>query len=237
MREYWLAAVLFVSGSALAGTPLPDGPHVQVSGTGKVTTRPDSALIKFEFEYREPRPLPAKQRVDGAVNRLLAGLGAFSIDDRDITASELSASEDIDFDDNGRKVSNGFVAERKVAVVLKDVSRLNELLDAGLGAGATGIGSVQFMSTREKALRDEAKHKAIESARDQAGEFASAFGGKLGPVYSINSSGSNSNYEYYGETTLDRIEVTGSKINTAGRYLQADVEYTESVRAVFELQR
>ena len=65
--------------------------------------------------------------------------------------------------------------------------------------------------------------------------LALAFGGRLGPVYSINSIGSHTGYEY-GATTLDRIQVTGSRVG-GGRYLQADVEFNESVRAVFDLQR
>lgn len=83
--------------TANAGTPLPDGPHIVASGQGKVSVKPDSARVRFDFASRAAQPLPAKQAVDAAVNRLLAGLDAFGVQDADVTASSLDASEDVNY--------------------------------------------------------------------------------------------------------------------------------------------
>ena len=74
-----------------------------------------------------------------------------------------------------------------------------------------------------------------KDAREKASGLATAFGGALGPVYSINSVRSGSD-DGYGGTTLDRVEVTGSRIQRSS-YLQPTVEYMERVSAVFELKR
>jgi len=215
MRSTLLAMLLLAPmTTALAGTPLPDGPHLVVTGEGKVSAKPDTARIRFDFSKRAARPLPAKQQVDAAVNALLDGLHNFPISADKVRASDLSASEDIDYNDNGKPVSNGFLAERNVTVVLNDLTRLNELLDFGLGAGASGIGDVDFESSQAKALRDDAKRKAVDDARLRAGELATSFSAQLGPVYSINSLSAQlqQGYNYGGSTTLDRIEVTGTRI-------------------------
>ena len=81
----------------------------------------------------------------------------------------------------------------------------------------------------------EARSKAVADAREKAGGLATAFGTTLGPVYSINSVNSSVADGYGSANTLDRIEVTGSRINK--RYLQPTVDYTERVSAVFELKR
>src|SRR5690606_1171214 len=104
-----IALLLFACGTAFAGTPLPDAPHIVVSGQGEVSAKPDAARVQFDFESRAPQPLPAKQAVDAAVNRLLGG---------------LDASEDVDYGDDGERTSNGFVASRSVTVLLKDIDRL-----------------------------------------------------------------------------------------------------------------
>ncbi|MDN5781566.1 MAG: SIMPL domain-containing protein, partial [Luteimonas sp.] len=170
-----------------------------------------------------------------AVNRLLDRLDAFGIADTDITASGLDASEDVDYGDNGKRVSNGFLASRSVTVLLRDIDRLNDFLDSGLAAGATGIGSVRFESSREDALRAQARQQAVADASTKAAEIAAAFGSRVGPVYSIGSI--NSHYaDGYSATTLDRIQVTGSRMSR-GRYVQPEVEYAETVNAVFELLR
>ncbi len=235
MRALIASLLLLACPVAFAGTPLPDAPHVVASGQGKVSTKPDTARVQFEFEQRAPRPLPAKHAVDTAVNRLLDGLDAYGVADEDITASSLDASEDVDYGNDGTRTSNGFIASRSVTVLLKDVDRLNEFLDAGLAAGAHGIGSVAFESSSQDSLRAQARQQAVADARAKAAEMAAAFGARLGPVYSIGSI--NSRYaSQYGATTLDRVEVTGSRMQR-GRYVQPEVEYTETVSAVFELQR
>lgn len=221
--------------TAMAGTPLPDGPHIVVSGEGKATVKPDSAQVRVRFEQRAEQPLPAKQTVDRQVNALLAGTGRFGIAESDIRASDLSVSEDVVFDKSDRRVSNGHVAERSVSVVLNDLERLNEFLDFCLSAGASDISQVSFESTRAADLRTEAKRKAVANAREKGEEMALAFGARLGRVYSIDSV--NSRFANgWGAVPLSGIQVTGSRLGS-GRYLQPTVDYSESVNAVFELVR
>jgi uncharacterized protein len=236
MRLFVASILLLCGTTALAGTPLPDGPHIVVTGEGKLSAKPDAARVRFDFQQRATQPLPAKQAVDAAVNKLLAGLGSYGVEEKDVSASSLSASEDVNYTDQGQRTSNGFVAERDVTVVLKSIDRLNDFLDNGLASGAHEIGEVTFESTQADALRDEARRKAVDDATKKAADMAAAFGAGLGSVYSIGSV--NSRYEglYGGATTLDRIQVTGSRA-TRGRYIQPTVEYTETVNAVFELKR
>jgi uncharacterized protein len=236
MRLFVASMLLLSCTTVLAGTPLPDAPHIVVTGEGTLSAKPDSARVRFDFEQRAPQPLLAKQAVDAAVNKLLAGLGDFGVEEKDITASSLSASEDVNYTEQGKRTSNGFVAERDVTVVLKDIDRLNDFLDNGLASGAHEIGDVTFESTRADALRDEARHKAVDDASKKAADMAAAFGAGLGSVYSIDSINSRHEGLYGGATTLDRIQVTGSR-KPRGRYIQPTVEYTETVDAVFELKR
>lgn len=221
--------------TVMAGTPLPDGPHIVVAGEGKTTVKPDSARVSVGFEQRASQPLPAKQTVDRQVNALLAGSERFGIAEAGIRASDLSVSEDVDYDDKGRRISNGHVAERSVSVVLNDLERLNEFLDFCLSVGASDISQVSFESSRAAELRAEAKRKAVTSAREKGEEMARAFGTRLGQVYSIDSVNSRST-DGWGAVTLDRIQVTGARLES-GRYLQPTVDYSESVHAVFELVR
>lgn len=230
-----LLAAPLLPATAIAGTPLPDGPHIVVSGEGKIVAPPDHARVRFDFEQRAAQPLTAKQGVDSAVNRLLAGLTAFQVADADVSASSLRTHEDVEFGEGGRRVSNGFVATRTVTVVLRSVDRLNDFLDNGLASGAHRIAGIEFESARADVLRAEARREAVASARRRGAEMAAAFGAGLGPVFSIDSA--NSRYDQvYAARALDRIEVTGSRL-PGGRYLQPTIEFSERVSAVFELRR
>lgn len=234
MRHILLAAFL-IAAPAYAGTPLPDAPHVTASGEGKATVAPDLARITLKASYRDAAPGVAKQAVDRSIEAFLALAPRFGLEPAQVTAADLSVSEDIDYDERDRKVSNGFIATREVTVELRELARLGELLDAALAAGMNEVDNIAFESSRADALRAEARGKAVAQAREKAAGLAKAFDAALGPVYSINSLNSYSS-DGYGATTLDRVQVTGTRIQRS-RYVQPTVEYSERVSAVFELKR
>lgn len=234
MRALLLTGLLMAA-PCLAGTALPDAPHVVTNGEGKATAKPDLARITLSAQYRNANAATAKQSVDRGVEAFLDLAPQFGLKPDDITASDVSVSEDVEYDDRDRRTSNGFVANREIRVKLRSLDKLGALLDTALAAGITEIENVAFESSREPELRREARDKAIADAREKASGLATAFGGALGPVYSINSIRSGVD-DGYGSTTLDRVVVTGSRIQRSA-YLQPTVEYAERVSAVFELKR
>ena len=59
MRKRMFATALplaLASAAALAGTPLPDGPHVVVQGEGKVSVVPDAAVVTMVARHRATTP-------------------------------------------------------------------------------------------------------------------------------------------------------------------------------------
>lgn len=236
MRQWMLAALLLsLAPAAIAGTPLPDAPHVVVQGEGEVSVAPDAAIISMVARHRASNPSEAKRMVDRAVDALLKVAPGFDVAPDDITASDLALREDINYDDNDRPLPPAHVASREVKVRLDDLDTLGAYMDAALAAGFTNISDVTFKSSKEASLRKEARARAVADAREKATGLATAFGGNLGPVYSINSVNSVQAHGY-GNTTLDRIQVTGTRMDS-GRYLQPTIDFTERVSAVFEISR
>ena len=238
MRPWIIAAVIplvLAFPAANAGTPLPDGPHVVVQGEGEVSVAPDAAIVTLVARHRASTPSEAKRVVDRAVDALLTAAPGFEISTDDITASDLALSESIDYDDNDRPLPPAHVARREVKVRLDDLDALGAYMDAALAGGFTEVSDVTFKSSQEAGLREQARARAIAQAKEKASGLATAFGGTLGMVYSINSLNSVQAHGY-GNTTLDRIEVTGSRLHR-GRYLQPTIDFTERVSAVFELSR
>ena len=236
MRTWMLAALIFLpSTAAMAGTPLPDAPHVVVQGEGLVSVAPDSATVSMVARHRSADAGEAKRVVDRAVAALLKVAPDFDVAPDDITASDLALGETTEYDDNNRRLPRAHLASREVKVRLDDLERLGAWMDAALAAGFTDVADVSFKSSQEARLREDARARAVADAREQAGGLATAFGGRLGPVYSINSLNSMQAHGY-GNTLLDRVQVTGSRIDS-GRYLQPKIDFTERVSAVFEISR
>ena len=125
MRKRMFAAALplvLASTLALAGTPLPDGPHVVVQGEGKVSVAPDSAIVTMVARHRAASTGEAKRAVDRAVDALLKAAPGFEVATDKLSATDLALRENIDYDDPPLPLAH--VASREVKVKLNDVDKL-----------------------------------------------------------------------------------------------------------------
>ena len=90
-----------------------------------------------------------------------------------------------------------------LAITVRDVHRMGDLITIGLDAGATNISGINFTIDDTAALEAEARSKAIADVRDRAEKLAQGLGmtlgdpisvgegsaGALGPVYSYGLKG------------------------------------------------
>lgn len=232
-----LLPLVLCSSSAMAATSLPDNRHIVVKGEAVVRTAPDRADITLEFEAVKAESVQAKQQVDAQVNELLAGLNNFSIDEKSISAGRIFVEPNMRYDENDNQVKDGFRASRKVKVSLKKLSLLDGFLNFALKVGVNQIEQIQLLSTKASDYEQAALDKAVANAKQQGSSLASAFEAKLGRVYSIQSQEIGSHFGYGSNTNIERIMVTGSRINTVpeGKYLQESITFRASVNVVFDL--
>lgn len=221
----------------MAATSLPDNRHIVVKGEAVVRTAPDRADITLEFEAVKAESVQAKQQVDAQVNELLAGLNNFSIDEKSISAGRIFVEPNMRYDENDNQVKDGFRASRKVKVSLKKLFLLDGFLNFALKVGVNQIEQIQLLSTKASDYEQAALDKAVANAKQQGSSLASAFEAKLGRVYSIQSQEIGSHFGYGSNTNIERIMVTGSRINTVpeGKYLQESITFRASVNVVFDL--
>ena len=236
MLKSLLLLVLY-SSSAMAATSLPDNRHIVVKGEAVVRTAPDRADITLEFEAVKAESVQAKQQVDAQVNEILAGLNKFSVDEKSISAGRIFVEPNMRYDENDNQVKDGFRATRKVKVSLKKLSLLDGFLNFALKVGVNQIDQIQLLSTKASYYEQAALDKAVANAKQQGSSLASAFEAKLGRVYSIQSQEIGSHFGYGSNTNIERIMVTGSRINTVpeGKYLQESITFRASVNVVFDL--
>jgi len=232
-----LLLLVLCSSSAMAATSLPDNRHIVVKGEAVVRTAPDSADITLEFEAVKAESVQAKQQVDAQVNELLAGLNKFSVDEKSISAGRIFVEPNMRYDENDNQVKDGFRATRKVKVSLKKLSLLDGFLNFALKVGVNQIDQIQLLSTKASDYEQAALDKAVANAKQQGSSLASAFEAKLGRVYSIQSQEVGSHFGYGSNSNIERIMVTGSRINAVpeGKYLQESITFRASVNVVFDL--
>ncbi|WP_276319788.1 SIMPL domain-containing protein [Pseudoalteromonas sp. MEBiC 03485] len=207
-----------------------------VKGEAVVRTAPDMANITLEFESVKAESLQAKQQVDTQVNKLLAGLSNFSIDEKSISAGRIFVEPNMRYDENDNLAKDGFRATRKLKVSLKQLSLLDGFLNFALKVGVNQIEQIQLLSTKASDYEQVALNKAVVNAKQQGSSLASAFEAKLGRVYSIQSQEVGSHFGYDSNNNIEQILVTGSRINAVpeGKYLQESITFRASVNVVFD---
>ena len=176
----WLAA------PALAQTMPP--PAISVTGEATVSVAPDQAQIDGGVTSDAKTAREASDANNAAMGKVLLALKGAGIDEKDYQTSRLSLQPQFA---TPSKVSEragivSFRASNRVTVKIRDVTKVANLIDVLVGAGANDIGGINFTVTQASKHLDEAREKAIADARRKAEIYAKAAGVTLGDPISIS---------------------------------------------------
>ena len=165
--------------TASAQTPQPPAaaeiPVVVASGEGVVKRAPDRAWFDVTAESRAKNPREAQKLNADAMSAVLQKLKGAGLKDDAIQTRGYDLQPEYDYN-NGRQTLRGYLARNSMEVRVDELSRVGDLLDLVVGAGATSVGGVRFdLKDRTGAERDALK-LAVEDARRRADAAASGAG-------------------------------------------------------------
>ncbi|MFB4240384.1 oxidative stress defense protein [Escherichia fergusonii] len=226
-----LAALVGFSGMSAQASELPEGPHVVTSGTASVDAVPDIATLSIEVNVAAKDAATAKKQADERVAQYLTFLELNQISKKDIRSANLRTQPDYDYQ-NGKSILKGYRAVRTVEVTLRQLDKLNPLLDGALKAGLNEIRSVSLGVAQPDSYKDKARQAAIKDAIHQAQELAEGFNSKLGPVYSVRYHVSN----YQPSPMVRMMKADAAPSNTQETYEQATIQFDDQVDVVFQLE-
>ncbi|QCR35095.1 oxidative stress defense protein [Nissabacter sp. SGAir0207] len=237
LKALALAAIMGVGSAATAAqaAELPEGPHVVTSGTASVDATPDIATLAIDVNVSAKEAASAKQQADARVAEYFAFLQKNGIDKKDINAANLRTQPEYNYLKDGRSELKGYRASRQVQVTLRQLDKLNDLLDGALKSGLNEIRAVELGVANPDTYRDQARQKAIDNATQQAGALAAGFKAKLGPVYSIRYHVAN--YQPMPVMRMFKTAESAPQGDAAQTYEQQTIHFDDQVDVVFELQR
>ncbi|WP_426755812.1 SIMPL domain-containing protein [Myxococcus sp. Y35] len=193
VRPLLLTAMLLTGLTAFAQTQPAATPRTQVpagvrtirvEGTGEVKAQPDEAFIDVAVETLAPNVKAAGEQNAKRMEKVISALTSAGIARRDIQTRNYSV-----YPDYAPPVPNqtepklrGYRVSNLVSVHVKDLSRVGNLLDKALEAGANRVDSVRFGLSRQEAVQGEALRQAVARARKSADVLAASLNVKLGAV-------------------------------------------------------
>ena len=182
-----LGTVLSACGpSTITVQPQPPQRTITVSGTGLVTLTPDIAYINIGVQTQDASATVAMNDNNTRAAGIIAAIKAFGIAEKDIQTTNFSIYPQQQYDDQGTITGIVYIVNNTVYVTVRDLSKLGDMLDATVRAGANSINGITFDVADKAAALTQARQAAVAEARKQADELVTATGVKLGEVQTIS---------------------------------------------------
>ena len=156
---------------------------VRVAGTAEVKVVPDRAVIELGVERQSASASAAKQAEDSVARKILDSLHQSGIDPKDIQTAYLSLQPQVTYHKGVR--STYFVAEQTMTVTVRDLAKLDTILQELIKAGGNRIDSIRYETSDPRKYRDQARELAVKAAREKAQALAQALGQDIGKAQSI----------------------------------------------------
>lgn len=158
---------------------------VRVTGTAEVKAVPDRAVIDLGVQKESPNAGQAKSAEDAASRKILAALRAGGIDEKDIQTTYLALRPSRRYEKERKVWISFFVAEQTFTVTVRDLGKLDGLLQSLIQAGGNSIDSIRYETGDLRKYRDQARELAVKAAREKAQALAAALGQDIGKAQYI----------------------------------------------------
>ena len=201
--------------SALAADPTATNPEhvITVSGTGKITVKPDVADVSLGVQVQRDTAKAARDEAAQTMNNVIAALKALGIADEDIQTSTIDLSPTYDYNSSSPRII-GYQVTNVVSVHVRDITKVADVLDGAVAAGATTVNGVSFDVSDRTTAENQARDAAVKDARSHADAFAAAAGVTITGVASISETTVSYPYPIYGVSDASKGGVPAPSVPT-----------------------
>lgn len=184
------AAVCGSETTRIENTPPDQVRGITVSGEGKVTGKPDLALITLGVSTLRPSVAEARDAAATALTGIIDSMKANGVADDDIQTSQLSIYPEYDYSGNTQRLT-GFRVTNTVTAKLRDIDNTSKVVDDAVtnGGDETTIQGISFTIDNPESLAAQAREAAVADAKKRAETLAAASGVKVGNPINISESG------------------------------------------------
>ena len=165
--------------------------NVSVSGTAVVHVTPDRALIQLGVQSNGRTAAAVQAANTASITHVSRDIKTFGVEAKDIS-TDWYVIEPI-YEDYDSLHIKGYRINNTIAITLRDVNKVNDVITAALQAGANQVIHVELYTSELRKYRDQAREMAMKAAVEKAQALAQAGGAQVGCVRGI----SENSWSYY----------------------------------------
>ena len=158
---------------------------ITVTGTGRVSIEPDVADLRLGVSVARPTVSAARAEAASLMTAIIKAVASGGVDRRDIRTSLVSVQPRYDYRDGTPPVVIGYEFTNVVEATIRDLTRVGQVIDGALGAGATSLDGLSFRVDDPGPTERRARLAAMTNARARADVLAEAAGLSITGVVDI----------------------------------------------------
>jgi uncharacterized protein YggE len=157
-------------------------PQINVNGEGKVKIAPDQVSISATVETKGNNAKDVKKQNDEKMDAVLKFIKKMNIPTADFRTKQVALNPQYDYE----KKKTSYNAVQTVEILVKDLSKYDELMEGLVQQGINRLDNVSFESSKLAQYQSEARKLAIKDAKAKAEDYVSVLGQKVGKAYTIS---------------------------------------------------
>jgi len=157
-------------------------PQINVNGEGKVKVAPDQVCILATVETKGTNVKEVKKQNDEKIDAVLKFIKKMNIPTADFKTKQVALNPQYDYD----KKKTNYNATQTIEIVLKDLTKYDEVMEGLVQQGINRLDRVTFESSKIKQYETEARKLAIKDAKAKAEDYVSVLGQKVGKAITIS---------------------------------------------------
>lgn len=155
------------------------------TGEGKAVAIPDIASLSIGITQNATTVSEAQKKINEVSKKITYSVKDIGIEEKYIKTTNYSVYPDYNY--TLSRTITGYKATQNMEIKIKDIQKINQVIDTATSNGANIIGNVNFtFSDQLKAeLEEKARKEAIDSAKKKAESLAKVSGIKLRKLINV----------------------------------------------------
>ena len=226
-KALFIVSILFITMSY--GQEVKPTPQINVSGEGKVKVIPDEATIAVTVETKGNNAKEVKKQNDIKIEAVLKFIKKMNLAPADFKTQRVALNPQYDYE----KKKHSYNATQTIEILLRDLSKYDELMEGVVDQGINRIDNVTFQSSKMAQYESEARKLAIKEAKMKAEDYVSVLGQKVGAAFTItdNSQTYNPRPMYAAMKSMESSDMSAPRETLA----VGEINITANVTVTFIL--
>ena len=205
--------------------------EIRVTGTGEVLVPADTAVVSLGVSAADKDVRTAQGMANEAIAAIRAALIEGGIAEEDINTDYINIYAMYDYGSGSEQIT-GYNANSTLAIRVKDIDRVGEVIDLAFGAGANTLNGINFSATDTTAAKEKAMRLAVADAQAKADVLADAAGLQIRGIEDI----AEQNTYSYDKGVMNNFDV--AEASAAGTVVQAaKLTVSSSIVITFKADR